>query len=45
MGTPACATIGMDEPEMREIASVIGEALRHPDDAGTKDKARAASAT
>ena len=26
---------------MREIASIIGEVLRAPDDAGAKDKARA----
>ena len=41
VGTPACATLGMDEPEMREIASVIGDVVRNPDDAGGKDKARA----
>ena len=40
VGTPACSTLGMDEPEMREIAGIIGDVLRHPDDAGTKDKAR-----
>ena len=40
VGTPACSTLGMDEPEMREIAGIIGDLLRHPDDAGTKDKAR-----
>jgi glycine hydroxymethyltransferase len=40
VGTPACSTLGMDEAEMREIAGIIGDVLRHPDDAGTKDKAR-----
>jgi glycine hydroxymethyltransferase len=28
VGTPAVATLGMDEPEMKEIATVIGEAIR-----------------
>jgi glycine hydroxymethyltransferase len=41
VGTPACATLGMDEAEMREIASVIGDVVRNPDDAGGKEKARA----
>src|SRR3989442_10546447 len=41
VGTPACSTLGMDEPEMREIAGVIGDVLRHPEDAGSKEKARA----
>jgi glycine hydroxymethyltransferase len=40
VGTPACSTLGMDEPEMREIAGIIGDVLGHPDDVGTKDKAR-----
>jgi len=40
VGTPACSTLGMDEPEMREIAGVIGDVLRHPEDAGSKEKAR-----
>src|SRR5437763_6511010 len=40
-GTPACSTLGMDEPEMREVAGIIGDVLRHPADAGTKEKARA----
>jgi glycine/serine hydroxymethyltransferase len=30
----------MDEPEMREIGSIIGEVLRSPDDDGVKEKAR-----
>ena len=40
VGTPACSTLGMDEPEMREIGSIIGEVLRSPEDDGVKDKAR-----
>ncbi len=32
VGTPGPATLGMDEPEMKEAASIIGEALRHPQD-------------
>ena len=32
VGTPAPATAGMDEPEMREIASILAAALRSPDD-------------
>ena len=39
VGTPGPATLGMDEPEMAEIASIIGEVLKSPQDAGTKDKA------
>src|SRR5262245_8953625 len=41
VGTPACSTLGMDEPEMREIAAIVGDVLRHPDDEGVKEKARA----
>jgi glycine hydroxymethyltransferase len=41
VGTPACATLGMDEPEMREVASILGDALRSPEDAGIKEKGRA----
>jgi glycine hydroxymethyltransferase len=40
IGTPACSTLGMDESEMREIGSIIGEVLRSPDDDGVKEKAR-----
>jgi glycine hydroxymethyltransferase len=40
VGTPACATLGMDEPEMREIAAVMGEVFRAPEDDGVKEKAR-----
>ena len=45
VGTPGPATLGMDEPEMEEIASIIGEVLRSPDDEGVKEKARAAFGT
>jgi glycine hydroxymethyltransferase len=41
VGTPGPATLGMDEPEMREIASILGSVLTSPDDQGAKDKARA----
>jgi glycine hydroxymethyltransferase len=40
VGTPACSTLGMDEPEMREISAIIGDVLRHPDDDGVREKAR-----
>jgi len=43
IGTPAVTTAGMREPEMAEIASLIGRALRHRDDdsalAGIRDAA------
>jgi len=40
IGTPAVATLGMDEPEMREVASIVGDALTHADDDAVKEKAR-----
>src|SRR6266571_220550 len=40
LGTPGPATLGMDEPEMKEVARVIGDLLRHPADEGVKDRAR-----
>ncbi len=40
LGTPACSTLGMDEAEMREIGSIIGDVVRTPDDEGAKEKAR-----
>ena len=40
VGTPGPATLGMDEGEMKEIAGVIGDTLRHPDDQAVKDAAR-----
>jgi glycine hydroxymethyltransferase len=33
LGTPGTATRGMDEAEMKEVAAVIGDVLRAPDDA------------
>jgi glycine hydroxymethyltransferase len=41
VGTPGPATIGMDEPEMKEVASIIGDALRHPGDEQVKGSCRA----
>jgi glycine hydroxymethyltransferase len=32
VGTPGPATLGMDEPEMKEVAGVIGEVTRAPGD-------------
>jgi glycine hydroxymethyltransferase len=40
VGTPGPATLGMDEPEMAEVASIIGEVLKASEDGGVKDKAR-----
>jgi glycine hydroxymethyltransferase len=40
VGTPGPATVGMDEPEMREVASIMGDVMRAPQDEGVKDKAR-----
>jgi glycine hydroxymethyltransferase len=40
VGTPGPATLGMDEPEMKEIAGVIGDVLRHPQDDAVKEAAR-----
>jgi glycine hydroxymethyltransferase len=41
VGTPGPATLGMDEPEMSEIAGVIGEVLHRPDDETVKERGRA----
>ena len=38
VGTPGPSTLGMDEPEMREIASIMADVLKAPDDAGVKEK-------
>jgi glycine hydroxymethyltransferase len=38
VGTPGPATLGMDEAEMAEVASIIGEVLKHPEDAAVKEK-------
>ncbi len=40
VGTPGTATLGMDEAEMKEIAAVIGDTLRSPDDRAVKDAVR-----
>ena len=40
LGTPGPATLGMDEPEMKEIAEVIGEVIRGSDDRDVKQRAR-----
>ena len=40
VGTPGPATLGMDEPEMKEVAEVIGEVIRSPEDADVKERAR-----
>src|ERR687895_800792 len=34
VGTPGPATLGMEEAEMGEVASIIGEVLKGPEDAG-----------
>jgi glycine hydroxymethyltransferase len=41
VGTPGPATLGMDEPEMKEVASIIGDALRDPADERVKASCRA----
>ena len=40
VGTPGPSTLGMDEPEMAEIAGIIGGVLRAPGDVAVKDAAR-----
>jgi glycine hydroxymethyltransferase len=40
VGTPGPATLGMDEPEMREIAGIIGEVIKSPEDGEVKRRAR-----
>jgi glycine hydroxymethyltransferase len=40
LGTPGPATLGMDEPEMKEAAEIIGEVIRSPDDEDVKERAR-----
>jgi len=40
VGTPGPATLGMDEPEMKEVASVVGSVLRSPGDEAVKEDAR-----
>ncbi len=41
VGTPGPATLGMDEPEMKEAAGIIGQVLRRPDDEDVRSSARA----
>ena len=38
VGTPGPATLGMDEAEMGEVASIIGDVLKHRDDGSVKEK-------
>jgi len=45
IGTPAVTTAGMRGPEMEEIASLIGRALRHGDDDATIAEIRDAANT
>ncbi len=40
LGTPGPATLGMDEPEMKEIAEVIGDVIKHPEDEEVRTRAR-----
>ncbi|HEX8099024.1 MAG TPA: serine hydroxymethyltransferase [Actinomycetota bacterium] len=40
LGTPGPATLGMDEPEMKEVAATIADVVRHPGDDAVKDAAR-----
>jgi len=41
VGTPGPATLGMDEPEMKEVAEVIGEVLTNIEDQPVRERARA----
>ncbi|MGH2572023.1 MAG: serine hydroxymethyltransferase [Actinomycetota bacterium] len=40
LGTPGPATLGMDEPEMKEVARIIGDVLRSPDDEAVAQRGR-----
>ena len=40
IGTPAVTTRGMDEAAMKQIARIIGLALKNPEDAAVLEKAR-----
>jgi glycine hydroxymethyltransferase len=42
LGTPGPATLGMDEPEMKEVAHIIGEVLRDPESDTVAERARSA---
>jgi glycine hydroxymethyltransferase len=37
VGTPGPATAGMDEAEMKEVANIMGDVLRSPDDEAMKE--------
>jgi glycine hydroxymethyltransferase len=40
VGTPGPATLGMDEPEMKEVAGVIGDVISAPEEEEVKRRAR-----
>jgi glycine hydroxymethyltransferase len=40
LGTPGPATLGMDEPEMKEIAGVIGDVIADSENHGVRERAR-----
>jgi len=40
VGTPGPATLGMDEPEMKDVAGIIGEVLRNPEDEDVWERGR-----
>jgi glycine hydroxymethyltransferase len=40
VGTPGPATLGMDQAEMKEVAEVIGQVIRAPEDEGVTERAR-----
>jgi glycine hydroxymethyltransferase len=40
VGTPGPATLGMDEPEMKEVAEIIGGVIKAPEDEEVKRRAR-----
>jgi glycine hydroxymethyltransferase len=40
VGTPGPATLGMDESEMKEVAEVVGDVIRAPEDEEVKRRAR-----
>jgi glycine hydroxymethyltransferase len=42
LGTPGPATLGMDEPEMKEVARIIGEVVHAPDDESIAERSRVA---
>jgi glycine hydroxymethyltransferase len=41
VGTPASCTVGMDESELTEIASILGQAFKNKDDEGVKGNLKA----